>query len=207
MENYKKLHLFDLENKKDNYVIVGVDEAGRGPLAGNVIAAAVCVTNVCDNLAEINDSKKLTEKKRERLYEIIFENCIVGIGGASVEEIDEHNILNATFLAMNRAIDDIKTKIVNKNITVLVDGNHKIKWYEGEQKEIIKGDSKSLSIAAASIIAKVTRDRQLLELDKLYPEYFFKNHKGYGTKKHVEVILKRGYIEGVHRKTFLKKIL
>ena len=128
-----------------NCIIVGVDEAGRGPLAGPVVAAAVIINEHFEELKEINDSKKLTEKKREKLYDLILKKCFVGIGVATEKEIDEINILNATFLAMRRALE----KVENYDI-VLVDGNHKIREYNGKQQEIIKGDGKSLSIAAAS---------------------------------------------------------
>lgn len=182
-------------------IIAGVDEAGRGPLAGPVVAAAVIIDNYFEELNEINDSKKLTEKKREKLYDLILENCNVGIGIADEKEIDEINILNATFLAMRRALG----KIENYDI-VLVDGNHKIRKFDGRQEEIIKGDGKSLSIAAASIIAKVYRDNIMKEISEKYPDYGFERHKGYGTKLHRELIHKHGPCI-IHRKTFLKKIL
>lgn len=208
MQDKCELYSFDLSMKEDDKILVGVDEVGRGPLAGPVVAAAVCLKNVDEDILKINDSKKLSEKKREALYDKILAMSYVGIGSATVEEIDEVNILNATFLAMNRAIENLKTNLAEgQKIKILVDGNHKIRNYDGEQLAVIKGDAKSLSIAAASIIAKVIRDRQMTELDDIYPEYCFSKHKGYGTKKHTEVILERGYIEGIHRKTFLKKIL
>ncbi|MEG0235433.1 MAG: ribonuclease HII [Cetobacterium sp.] len=195
------MYLFDLENGD----IIGVDEAGRGPLAGPVVAAVAKLKKYDEKLEKINDSKKLTEKVREELFDIIMENFDIGIGIASVDEIDEINILNATFLAMRRAIEEIEKKV--KFEKVLVDGNHRIREYIGEQLPVIKGDSKSLSIAAASIIAKVTRDRMMLEIAKLYPEYIFEKHKGYGTKAHREMILEKGPIDKIHRKSFLKKIL
>lgn len=190
---------FDEKYKK---VIVGVDEAGRGPLAGSVIAAAVIVHEYFPELSEIDDSKKLTEKKREKLYNLIMEKCVVGIGSSDEVEIDSINILNATFSAMKRAIE----KIEEKYDIILVDGNHKIRGYEKEQEAIVKGDSKSLSIAAASIVAKVTRDRLLLNMDKEFPEYGFARHKGYGTKLHREMIISHGPCK-YHRKSFLTKIL
>ena len=134
-----------------------------------------------------------------------MENFYIGVGIADVNEIDEINILNATFLAMRRAIKQIEKEVSFEK--VLVDGNHKIREYDGEQLPIVKGDSKSLAIAAASIIAKVTRDRMMLEIAKIYPEYVFEKHKGYGTKAHREIILEKGPIEKIHRKSFLKKIL
>ncbi|NME35701.1 ribonuclease HII [Fusobacterium sp. FSA-380-WT-3A] len=197
-----KLYKFDIEKGK---IILGVDEAGRGPLAGPVVAAAVRIREYHDFFEDINDSKKLSEKKRENLFEKILTFCDVGIGIATVEEIDEVNILNATFLAMNRAIEDIKSQNIDYDI-VLVDGNKLIKNYNGNQECIVKGDGKSLSIATASIIAKVTRDRIMLKFSEIYPEYHFEKHKGYGTKLHREILLEKGPLE-IHRKTFLKKIL
>ena len=202
LEN-KRNELMEFDAKYSK-IVVGVDEAGRGPLAGPVVAGAVIVIQDFPELQEINDSKKLTEKKRERLFEAIEKNCIVGIGIASEAEIDEINILNATFLAMRRAINQVAEKSAFD--IVLVDGNHLIREYEGEQEYIVKGDSKSLSIATASIVAKVTRDRMLCEIAKEFPEYEFEKHKGYGTKKHREILLEKGDCK-YHRKTFLKKIL
>lgn len=201
MDIKNTMYLFDLENGD----IIGVDEAGRGPLAGPVVAAVAKLKKYDEKLDKINDSKKLTEKIREELFDVIMDKFYVGIGIADVKEIDEINILNATFLAMRRAIKQIEKETTFKK--VLVDGNHKIREYEGEQEPVIKGDSKSLAIAAASIIAKVTRDRMMLETAKFYPEYTFEKHKGYGTKAHREMILEKGPIETVHRKSFLKKIL
>lgn len=195
-----KMYDFDLENGD----IVGIDEAGRGPLAGPVVAAAVKLKKYDERLGEINDSKKLSEKKREYLFDLILEYFYVGVGVSNVEEIDKLNILNATFLAMRRALDEIK---IECNFSrVLVDGNHKIRDYNREQIPVIKGDSKSLSIAAASIIAKVTRDKIMEKLHEKYPEYNLKKHKGYGTKEHRENLIKYG-VSDIHRKTFLKKIL
>ncbi|MGO2118651.1 MAG: ribonuclease HII [Fusobacterium sp.] len=198
-----KLYSFDLTQG----TFIGVDEAGRGPLAGPVVAAAV---QLKDNkyyqfFDDINDSKKLSEKKRELLFDKIITFCHVGIGIATVEEIEKNNILNATFIAMNRALDDISENniICDK---VLVDGNRLIKEFSGKQEPLVKGDSKSLSIAAASIIAKVSRDNIMKEFSKLYPEYFFEKHKGYGTKLHRNILLEKGPLP-IHRKSFLKKIL
>ena len=201
MENNLYLHDLNFEN------VIGVDEAGRGPLAGPVVAAAVKLKNYSEELDEINDSKKLTEKKREKLFDVIMEYFEVAVGISNVSIIDEINILNADFLAMRTAIADLKKKLKGKSFTILVDGNLKIRDYNGEQIPIVKGDSKSLCIAAASIIAKVTRDRLMVEISKTYPEYLFEKHKGYGTKAHIEAIKKYGPIEAVHRKSFLKKIL
>jgi ribonuclease HII len=197
----EELYNFDMEQGN----IAGVDEAGRGPLAGPVVTAAVKINEYHDFFKEINDSKKLSEKKREMLFDKIISYCHVGVGIATVEEIDRVNILNATFLAMNRALEDLKEdKILFDK--VLVDGNKLIKGYDGKQEFVIKGDAKSLSIAAASIIAKVTRDRIMLKYAEEYPEYFFEKHKGYGTKLHREILLEKGALP-IHRKTFLKKIL
>ena len=196
------LHEFDLSKGE---IVIGVDEAGRGPLAGNVVAAAAILKKYSNDLDEINDSKKLTEKKREKLFDVIMENFYIGVGEATPEEIDEINILNATFLAMRRALENLK-KQCSTNHLVLVDGNFKIREYEGEQEFVIKGDAKSLSIAAASIIAKVTRDREMIEEGKKYPEYKFEKHKGYGTKLHKEKLLELGVLP-IHRKSFLNKII
>lgn len=188
-------------DKEYNKIIVGVDEAGRGPLAGPVVAAAVII-NDYSGLEEINDSKKLTEKKREKLYKIIMKNCEVGVGIVREKEIDAINILNATFKAMREAISEIK---IDFDIT-LVDGDKKIREYDKTQEAIIKGDGKSVAIAAASVIAKVTRDRIMVEFADKYPDYGFEKHKGYGTKMHREKLLEIGPCE-IHRKSFLRKIL
>ena len=180
--------------------ICGVDEAGRGPLAGPVCAAAV-ILPVGAVIPGLDDSKKLTEKKREALYDVIKETAVsYGIAFASEKEIDEMNILNATFLAMKRAVE----KLGVKPDLALIDGNQKPHMGINEVT-VIKGDGKSMSIAAASVLAKVTRDRYMLELDKKYPQYEFKKHKGYGTKLHYEKLLEYG-ISDVHRKTFLKNL-
>ena len=196
--------LYEFDKEKGD--ILGVDEAGRGPLAGPVVAAAVKIHQYHDFFEMINDSKKLSEKKREELFDKILTYCDVGVGIASVEEIDEVNILEATFIAMNRAIEDISKNSDVTFDTVLVDGNKLIKKYNGKQEFLVKGDAKSLSIAAASIIAKVTRDRIMLKFAEIYPEYHFEKHKGYGTKLHREILLEKGVLP-IHRKTFLKKIL
>jgi ribonuclease HII len=181
--------------------ICGVDEAGRGPLAGPVCAAAVILPEGCE-IEGLNDSKKLSEKKREALYPIILEKAVdYFIAFGSVEEIEEHNILNATYFAMNRAINGLKQVDF-----ALVDGNRVPKEIKVPCATVVKGDAKSMSIAAASILAKVTRDRLLLEYDKKYPLYQFAKHKGYGTKLHYEMIAEHG-ICPEHRRSFLKKIL
>lgn len=181
--------------------VCGVDEAGRGPLAGPVCAAAV-ILDPDTELEGVNDSKKLSEKKREALYDVICSKALAySIAFATVEEIEEYNILNATYLAMNRAIEGLKIKAD----FALIDGNRVPKDIKTECRTVVKGDAKSLSIAAASILAKVTRDRLLLEYDKKYPEYNFAKHKGYGTVEHMEAIRKFGPSE-VHRPSFLKKL-
>lgn len=179
--------------------LCGVDEAGRGPLAGPVCAAAVVLPHGIE-IKGLNDSKKLSEKKREELFEIIVEQAeSYGIAFASVEEIEEHNILAATFLAMNRAIGKLKTKPE----LALIDGNQ-TKGIEYNCRCVVGGDAKCASIAAASILAKVTRDRLLLEYDEKYPEYGFAKHKGYGTKAHYAAIADYGPCQ-IHRLSFLKK--
>ncbi|WP_037029458.1 ribonuclease HII [Psychrilyobacter atlanticus] len=185
--------------------IIGIDEAGRGPLAGPVVASAVKIINYVEEFDMINDSKKLTEKKREFLFDIILANCEVGVGIANEKEIDDINILNATFLAMRRAIEDLEAGGTEFDLA-LIDGNHKIREYDEPQEFVIKGDGKSLAIAAASIIAKVTRDRIMVKYDELYPEYGFAKHKGYGTKQHREALLSHGKVD-CHRNSFLTKIL
>lgn len=190
---------FENEAKANGYNIVcGIDEAGRGPLAGPVCAAAVILPEGCE-IEGINDSKMLTEKKREALYDVITEKAVAyGIATADEKEIDEINILQATYLAMNRAFQ----KLSIKPDMALVDGNRDPKLGIPTQT-IVKGDARSMSIAAASILAKVTRDRFMLEMDKKYPEYQFAKHKGYGTKLHYEMLTKYGPSE-IHRMTFLK---
>lgn len=194
--------LYENEAKSKGYnVICGVDEAGRGPLAGPVFAAAVILPE--GHIIEgVNDSKKLSEKKRDLLFDKIIDECVCySIGTASEREIDEINILQATFLAMKRAVDGLEIK----PDLALVDGNQ-IPPVNADVLTIVKGDGKSASIAAASIIANVSRDRYMIELAKQYPQYEFERHKGYGTKLHYEKIAEHGICEA-HRKTFLKKVL
>lgn len=181
--------------------VCGIDEAGRGPLAGPVFAAAVVFPRglVIDGL---NDSKKLSPKKRDELFDVIKEKAVAfGIGFATETEIDEINILQATFLAMKRAYLALGTPCD----LALVDGN-RMPRLGVDTQTIIKGDSLSESIAAASVLAKVSRDRLMCEVDAVYPEYEFARHKGYGTKRHVELLKQYGPCP-VHRKTFLRKIL
>ena len=193
------LWAYEKELYKDEIKFIGgVDEVGRGPLVGNVVTACVVLPNDFE-LEGLTDSKKLSEKKRDKYYDYIIENAIAyGIGKCSPDEIDKYNILEATKIAMKRAIDEVKKQI--KLEYVLIDGNMKFDL-DIPYKSIVKGDSKSISIAAASVIAKVTRDREMYELDKKYPMYGFKSHKGYPTKKHIEAIKKYGLIEG-YRKTY-----
>lgn len=182
--------------------ICGVDEAGRGPLAGPVFAAAVILPMDCE-IEGLNDSKKLSEKKREALFDVIKEKAIAySVASASVDEIEEFNILKATYLAMNRAILGLH---IAPDFAI-IDGNRIPDNAPTKCEALIKGDFKSMSVAAASILAKVSRDRLLVEYDKKYPEYNFKKHKGYGTKEHYEAINKYGICE-IHRKSFLKGVL
>lgn len=182
--------------------ICGVDEAGRGPLAGPVCAAAVVLPEGAV-IEGLDDSKKLTEKKRERLYDIIKETAVAySVAYGTLEEIETVNILEATYLAMNRAIEGLNVK----PDFALIDGNRIPRGIKIPCETIVKGDSKSMSVAAASVLAKVTRDRLMLEYDKKYPEYNFKKHKGYGTKEHTELIKQYGPCE-IHRLSFLKNIL
>ena len=180
--------------------ICGVDEAGRGPLAGNVVAGAVIMPQglIIDGL---DDSKKLSEKKRELLYDEIIEKSLdYCIAKADIAEIEEINILNAAMLAMKRAVEGLE----KKPALVLVDGN-KIPDVPFEARAVVKGDAVSASIAAASILAKVTRDRYMVKMAENYPQYGFERHKGYGTKLHRERILEYGACP-LHRPSFLKKI-
>ncbi len=180
--------------------ICGIDEVGRGPLCGPVVASAVILPKDCQILY-LNDSKKLSEKKREELYDVIMEQAIaVGVGMASPERIDEINILQATYEAMRQAVSSLKVKPA-----VLLNDAVTIPGIEIPQIPIIKGDAKSVSIAAASIIAKVTRDRMMVEYDRMYPGYDLASNKGYGTKVHMEALRTIGPCE-IHRRTFIKNI-
>ena len=182
-------------------LICGIDEAGRGPLAGPVYAAAVILPLGLE-IEGLNDSKKISEKKREQLFDVICEKAIdYSIGIATEQEIDEINILNATFLAMHRAVEGLKTK----PDYALIDGNQYPKIPFVTEETIVKGDAKSMSVAAASILAKVSRDRFMLEKAKEFPQYQFEKHKGYGTKLHYEMLKEFGP-SPIHRMTFLKKL-
>ena len=199
-EEPKDLWLYENEAFAEGFsTACGVDEAGRGPLAGPVCAAAVILPKglIIDGL---NDSKKLTDKKRRELFDIITEQAVsYSIAMASEKEIDEINILQATFLAMQRALDGLQVR----PDLALIDGN-RAKDFGLPVRTIVKGDSLSASIAAASILAKVTRDRLMEELDETYPQYGFAVHKGYGTKRHYAALSEFGPCE-IHRRTFLKK--
>ena len=181
-------------------LLCGVDEAGRGPLAGPVCAAAVILPRDID-IPGLNDSKKLSEKQRESLYDIIIrESLSYGIAFSTVEEIEQLNILQATFLAMNRAISQLSLKPE----LALIDGNRNT-GIDMPSQCVVKGDSRCADIAAASILAKVTRDRYMYELAQEYPQYHFEKHKGYGTKLHYEAIREYGP-SPVHRMSFLKRM-
>lgn len=187
--------------EKGYNLVCGVDEAGRGPLAGPVCAAAVVLPKGLI-LEGVNDSKKLTEKKREALFDVITEQALDwSVAFATVEEIEEINILNAAMLAMKRAVEGLKNPVD----FAIIDGNKKPPL-EIDCEAVVKGDAKSMSVAAASILAKVSRDRILRQYAVDYPQYGFEKHKGYGTKVHVEALKKYGPCE-VHRPSFLKKIL
>lgn len=197
---HKELFEYDSELRKDYPIICGVDEAGRGPLAGDVYAAAV-VLNDDVLINYLNDSKKISEKRRELLYdEVIAKADAYCVATASVEEIDKLNILQATMLAMKRAVSGLG---INPDLA-LIDGN-RLPEIDCKSQYVIHGDAVSASIAAASILAKVSRDRYMRGLDAQYPQYCFSQHKGYGTKLHYEKLEEYG-ISDVHRKTFLKKL-
>lgn len=193
--------LWKYEREYASYTyICGIDEVGRGPLAGPVVAGAVILPKDCDILY-VNDSKKLTEKKREELYDVIMEKAVsIGIGYASPERIDEINILQATYEAMREAISKLTVSpdiLLNDAVT--------IPEVSCKQVPIIKGDAKSISIGAASIIAKVTRDRLMVDYDTIYPEYGFASNKGYGAKAHIDALKKYGPTP-IHRKSFIKNL-
>ena len=200
MERIKGMSVYETEHSDCTY-ICGIDEVGRGPLAGPVVAGAVILPKD-EPILYLNDSKKLSEKKREQLYDEIMEKAVaVGIGMVSPARIDEINILQATYEAMREAISKLAVKpdlLLNDAVT--------IPEVEIRQIPIIKGDAKSVSIAAASIVAKVTRDRMMKEYDIIYPGYDFAKNKGYGTKAHIEGIKKQGICD-IHRRTFVKKYI
>lgn len=198
-KDLSNLYRFDSIIRKEVGVICGIDEAGRGPLAGDVYAAAVVLPEGIE-FDGLDDSKKLTEKKREQLFDEIIEKAeSYCIATASVEEIDTLNILEATMLAMTRAFEGLSVK----TDMVLIDGN-KAPELSVETETVVKGDATSASIAAASILAKVARDRYMKEIALKYPQYQFEKHKGYGTKLHYQMLDEYGASE-IHRKSFLKK--
>ena len=196
------MELWSLENEimdEGFFPICGVDEAGRGPLAGPVCAAAVILPRGLE-IKGLNDSKKLSEKRREALFDEITASAVsYGIAFASVEEIEEHNILAAAFIAMNRAIAQLDTRPA----LAIIDGN-RTKGIEMPARAVVGGDGKCADIAAASILAKVTRDRHMLEMAEKYPQYGFERHKGYGTKAHYAALREYGPCP-IHRPSFLKK--
>ena len=200
MERLEKLFQFDREYAKLG-LVCGIDEAGRGPLAGPVVAAAVVLPENC-HILYLNDSKKLSEKRREELYHIIVAQAVAyGVGYCPPERIDEINILNATYEAMREAVGNLTVKpqvLLNDAVT--------IPGVEIKQVAIIKGDTKSASIAAASIIAKVTRDRLMIEYDQIFPGYNFKSNKGYGAVKHLEALRDLGPVP-IHRRSFIGGIM
>ncbi len=220
------MNLFEFD-KSFNKVIVGTDEAGRGPAAGGVFASAVFIndTSIEKYLAKLNDSKKLSKKVREELYDVILNNTINSTICIEVDEIEKYNILNCSLKAMKLACENVinqlischselvsesyqleNTKLIDKNLLTIVDGNKLIRNYTYPQQFIIKGDGKSASIASASILAKVTRDRYMDKLDEEFPQYNWKKNAGYLTKEHQDAILKYG-VTKYHRQSFLKKLL
>lgn len=205
----KKLFDYDFSTQK---LVIGTDEAGRGCGAGGVFAAAVCFDNISDRLIEklsiLNDSKKLSKKHREELFEIVKSETINSVVCIEVEEIERINILNASLKAMNIACTDVISRLPDslktKELEVLVDGNRAIRNFSYPQRFIIKGDSTSASIAAASILAKVSRDRYMLSLDEKFPQYNWRENAGYLTKEHMTLIDKYG-ISPFHRPSYLRK--
>lgn len=199
-ERTKQMQKFEREYASYSY-ICGIDEVGRGPLAGPVVAGAVILPKDCDILY-INDSKQLSEKKREELYDVIMEKAVAtGLGFASPERIDEINILQATYEAMREAVSKLSPApdlLLNDAVT--------IPGVDIKQVPIIKGDAKSISIAAASIIAKVTRDRMMVQYAQVFPEYDFAGNKGYGSASHIEALKKYGPTP-IHRKSFIKNFM
>lgn len=201
LERLIKMSVFEKEVYEKGYTyIAGIDEAGRGPLAGPVVAASVILPKDC-LIEGVNDSKKVSEKKREKLYDDITQNAIAwGVGIVDNQVIDEINILEATRKAMHEAICQLKVK----PDYILIDAEKKVDTNGIPYMPIIKGDALSISIAAASIVAKVTRDRMMREYDRMFPVYGFEKHKGYGTKAHIDAIRENGLCM-IHRKTFCEK--
>lgn len=208
-ENFKKTTTTPLGLEIQSYThVLGTDEAGRGPCAGGVWAACVCFleSDVQKELLKLNDSKKLNEKTRGELFNIIRANCIYSIKSVDVETIEKINILNSSLMAMKLAALEVLEKISPQSPILLVDGNKTVKDLKIAQKAIVKGDSKSASIAAASILAKVERDNFMKKISLEYPQYLWTKNKGYLTKEHIEAIKKFG-VTKYHRRSFLKNIL
>ena len=203
-----KLFDFDKKELTSHQYILGTDEAGRGPGAGPVFAAWVCFKKpdktLIKDLALLNDSKQLTEKIRNELYPIIITNSVYSIQQGSVEDIEKYNILRTSLNTMKICVLEVINQMEEKNVILLVDGNKKIFNFDYDQKTVVKGDSKSASIAAASILAKVSRDNFMLELDKQYPMYYWAENKGYMTKSHLDAVDKFGLTKW-HRKKFFTK--
>lgn len=201
------IDLFNFDRSFQVEYIIGTDEAGRGPGAGGVFASAVYFSSLNEDLINqlscLNDSKKLSKKTREELYEVILNNTINSTVCVEVEEIEKINILNSSLKAMKLACENVISKLESNEVLTLVDGNKLIKNYGYPQKFVIKGDSKSASIAAASILAKVSRDRYMQKLDEKFPQYNWRQNAGYLTKEHLEKIEEFG-ITPHHRKSFLK---
>lgn len=214
---------FDKEQEiasQEAVFVVGVDEAGRGPLCGPVVASAVCYKRAGFGIlpefekefALIRDSKKLSEKQREKMFDFIHKHFFVGVGVVHADTIDRINILEATFLAMKSAVSDLQKNIhrlsgaSHQNLYLLIDGNQEIPNLSLQQETVVGGDGRVKSIAAASIVAKVTRDRMIFEYDKQYPQYGLAQHKGYGTKVHMEALRKYGPTP-IHRMSFKPVLL
>lgn len=202
---------FDLKNKDENIdFVIGTDEAGRGPGAGPVFAAAVAFKEISPELlmelSVLNDSKQLSEKKRDMLYDVIIKSAVYSIQQGSVEEIEKINILNCSLETMKKACIGVVKQLETMKVKILIDGNKKIKNYQANMETVVKGDSKSAAIAAASILAKVSRDRFMCELDKQFPQYCWAKNKGYLSAVHIDAIKKHGATTW-HRKKFLRNIL
>ena len=202
-------NLFEFDKQQPCKILIGTDEAGRGPAAGGVFASAVFINNkdIEKDLGKLNDSKKLRPNVRDELYDVILKNTINSTVCVEVEEIENTNILACSLKAMKLACENVISQLTTHNsLLTIVDGNQLIRNYDYPQKCVKKGDATSASIAAASILAKVTRDRYMEKLDKEYPQYNWKENAGYLTKEHSEAILKYG-ITPIHRKKFLRNLL
>ena len=212
MSKIHELFKFDADNavESNSSCIIGTDEAGRGPGAGPVFAAAVCFSDIDDELMEqlviLNDSKQLSEKHREELFEIIINNSVYSIKEGSVEDIEKKNILNTSLDCMNKSCTDVIRQLNCENCLILADGDRLIKNFKFPQKTVVKGDSKSAAIAAASILAKVSRDRFMETLSTKYPQYNWAKNKGYLTKEHIEALKQYGSTRW-HRAKFIRNIL